>query len=57
MDKLIITVAITGGASPTSNIYLPKTPEEQVQATLEAYNEGASVVHIHARNPLLRGRG
>ena len=51
MDKLIITVAITGGASPASNPSLPKTPKEQVRATIDAYNAGASIVHIHARNP------
>ena len=51
MEKLIITAAITGGASPQGNPYLPKTPGEQVKATLEAYEAGASVVHIHARNP------
>jgi 3-keto-5-aminohexanoate cleavage enzyme len=51
MEKLIITAAITGGASPESNPYLPKTPEQQVKATLEAYQAGASVVHLHARNP------
>jgi 3-keto-5-aminohexanoate cleavage enzyme len=51
MEKLIITAAITGGASPEGNPYLPKTPKEQVKATLEAYQAGASVVHIHARNP------
>jgi len=51
MDKLIITAAITGGGSPASNPYLPKNPEEQVRATLDVYNAGASVVHIHARNP------
>ncbi len=51
MDKLIITVAITGGGSPSTNPYLPKTPKEQVTATIDAYNAGASVVHIHARNP------
>ncbi len=51
MDKLIVTCAITGGASPESNSYLPKTPAEQVQATIDCYNAGASVVHIHARNP------
>jgi 3-keto-5-aminohexanoate cleavage enzyme len=51
LDKLIVTVAITGGASPQSNPYLPKTPKEQVRATIDACNAGASVVHIHARNP------
>ena len=56
MDKLIVTCAITGGASPENNPYLPKTPAEQVQATIDCYNAGASVVHIHARNPET-GRG
>jgi len=56
MEKLIITAAITGGASPEDNPYLPKTPKEQVTATLEAHEAGASVVHIHARNPET-GRG
>lgn len=51
MEKLIITAAITGGGSPESNPDLPKTPKEQVQAALDVYNAGASVVHIHARNP------
>jgi 3-keto-5-aminohexanoate cleavage enzyme len=51
MDKLIITVAITGGSSPQGNPYLPKSPKEQVQATVDAWNAGASVVHIHGRNP------
>ncbi len=51
MEKLIITAAITGGASPEDNPFLPKTPKEQIEATLEAYEAGASVVHLHARNP------
>lgn len=51
MEKLIITVAITGGSSPQGNPYLPKTPKEQIQATIDAWNAGASIVHIHGRNP------
>lgn len=51
MDKVIITCAITGGASPASNPYLPKTPREQVEAAVEAFNAGASVIHIHGRHP------
>ncbi|HYA93161.1 MAG TPA: 3-keto-5-aminohexanoate cleavage protein [Thermodesulfobacteriota bacterium] len=51
MEKLIITAAITGGASPEDNPYLPKTPKEQAKAALEAYEAGAAVVHIHGRNP------
>lgn len=51
MDKLIITVAITGGSSPQGNPHLPKSPKEQVLSTVDAWNAGASVVHIHGRNP------
>jgi len=51
MEKLIVTAAITGAGSPESNPYLPKTPKEQIQATVDVYNAGASIVHIHARNP------
>ncbi len=52
MEKLIITAAITGGASPESNPYLPKTPKEQIQAAVDAYQAGAAIIHIHARNPV-----
>ena len=51
MEKLIVTAAITGGSSPQGNPYLPKTPKEQIQATVDAWNAGASIVHIHGRNP------
>ena len=51
MEKLIVTAAITGGASPADNPAKPKNPEEMVKATLECYDAGASVVHIHAINP------
>jgi uncharacterized protein (DUF849 family) len=51
MEKVIVTCAITGGASPAGNPYLPKTPAEQVVSAVEAFNAGASVIHIHGRNP------
>jgi len=51
MEKLIVTAAITGGASPKDNPYLPKIPKEQAKAALECYDAGAAIVHIHARNP------
>jgi 3-keto-5-aminohexanoate cleavage enzyme len=51
MDKLIMTVAITGGSSPQGNPYLPKSPKEQIVSAVDAWNAGASVVHIHGRNP------
>src|SRR5690349_7477960 len=49
---LIITVAITGavqGAEVNEN--LPETPEAQAHSTHEAWNAGASIVHVHARRP------
>ena len=47
---LIITVAITGGAQgQESNPHLPETPEQQARSTHEAWNAGASIVHVHAR--------
>lgn len=51
MEKLMITAAITGGASPQGNPYLPKNPREQIQAAVDAWNAGASIIHIHGRNP------
>ncbi len=49
---LILCVAITGGIQgKESNPNLPETPEEQVEQTLAAYEAGASMVHIHARDP------
>ena len=51
MEKVIVTCALTGGASPAGNPYLPKTPAEQVVSAVEAFTAGASVIHIHGRNP------
>jgi len=52
MPPLIISVAITGGGHGKEvNLNLPETPEEQANQTYEAYKAGASVVHVHARQP------
>ncbi|MGD9569955.1 MAG: 3-keto-5-aminohexanoate cleavage protein [Sedimentibacter sp.] len=49
---LIISCAITGGAhGKETNPNLPVTIEEQVQSAYEAYNAGASLIHIHTRDP------
>jgi len=50
-EPCIITVAITG-ALPTKEVTpaVPVTPEEQIESTQEAYEAGASLVHIHVRN-------
>lgn len=52
MNKVIITCAVTGGAhTPSMSPYLPVTPEEIAQQSIEAVAAGASIVHLHARDP------
>jgi len=52
MPPLIITCAITGGLQGKEvNPNLPETAEEQAKSTFEAYEAGASIVHVHARDP------
>ncbi len=51
-NKVIITVAQTGAlVSKAMNPGIPEQPEEIAQSALECYNEGAAIVHIHARDP------
>jgi len=50
-EKLIVTVATTGTfQGKEANPNHPEQPEEIAQAAYECWNEGASVVHIHARD-------
>ena len=52
MDKLIITAAITGSRIARDIApYIPITPEEITQSSLECWRAGASVVHLHVRDP------
>ena len=52
MRPVVIAVAITGSVPrKKDNPALPVTPPEQVESTHEAYEAGASLVHIHVRNP------
>lgn len=48
---LIICCAISGGIQgKESNSNLPETAEEQAQSAYDAYNAGASMIHVHVRN-------
>lgn len=50
-NKVIITVAQTGAlVTKAMNPGIPEQPDEIAQSALECYNEGAAVVHIHARD-------
>lgn len=51
--KVIITCAVTGAMhTPTMSEYLPITPEQIAQQSIEAVEAGASIVHLHARDPI-----
>jgi 3-keto-5-aminohexanoate cleavage enzyme len=51
-EPVIITVAITGAVpKKKDNPAVPVTPAEQVESTHQAFEAGASLVHIHVRNP------
>lgn len=52
MKPVVIAVAITGSVPrKKDNPAVPVTPAEQVESTHEAFEAGASLVHIHVRNP------
>ena len=49
---VIITVAITGAVPKKADSpAVPVRPAEQIESTHQAYEAGASLVHIHVRNP------
>ena len=51
-DKAIITAAVTGSIhTPTMSPYLPITPQQIADEAVRAYEAGAAVCHLHARNP------
>jgi len=50
MDKLIITCAISGAeVTKDHNPAVPYTVEEMVEEAYQAYQAGASIIHLHAR--------
>ena len=50
--SVIITCAVTGGIhTPTMSPYLPITPQEIAAEAIAAAEAGASIIHLHARNP------
>ncbi|MFO8056584.1 MAG: 3-keto-5-aminohexanoate cleavage protein [bacterium] len=51
-DKVILTAALAGGATTKSNNpNTPYTPEEFAEEAYRCWNEGCSIVHIHAKDP------
>lgn len=53
MHKVIITCAVTGAIhTPSMSPHLPVTPEEIIEASVEAAEAGAAIIHLHARDPV-----
>lgn len=51
-EKVIISCAVTGSIhTPSMSPYLPVTATEIADASLEAAEAGAAIVHLHTRNP------
>lgn len=51
-DKTILTCAVTGAIHvPSMSPHLPITPDEIAKEAIAAADAGASIVHIHVRNP------
>ncbi len=51
-NKVIITCAVTGSIhTPTMSPYLPYKPKDIADQAVAAAEAGASILHLHARNP------
>ena len=51
-NPVIITVAITGAVPrKEDNPAVPIDPQEQIESTHESFEAGATIAHIHVRNP------
>src|SRR5215212_557482 len=52
MEKFIISAAITGGMTvPGQSEAIPITPDERVDSAIGAHEAGATIVHLHVREP------
>jgi uncharacterized protein (DUF849 family) len=49
-DKIVVTCAVTGVLTDPKRFNVPVTPGEMAEATKQAYDQGASIVHTHFRS-------
>lgn len=50
--KVIISCAVTGSIhTPSMSPHLPVTPEQIAQSAIDAAKAGATILHLHVRNP------
>ena len=50
MDKAILTCALTGVLTDPKQHPVPVTPEQMAAEARDAFNAGASIMHVHLRN-------
>ncbi|WP_207957077.1 BKACE family enzyme [Rubrobacter tropicus] len=52
MEEVIISAAITGGMTvPGQSAAIPITPDEIIESAVGAHEAGATIVHLHVREP------
>ena len=52
MNRVIVTCALTGAQQgKEANPNLPEQPGEIIAQAVEAWQAGAAILHIHARDP------
>jgi len=52
VEKVIISAAITGGMTvPGQSAAIPITPDEIIESAVGAHEAGATIVHLHVREP------
>ena len=49
-DKVVVTCAVTGVLTDPAKFNVPVTPEQMAEATRQAYDAGATIVHAHFRS-------
>lgn len=55
-QKILVTAAVTGAGDTTEKSgYVPVTPKEIAQSAIESAKAGATVAHVHARDPKTGG--
>ena len=51
-NKVVVTCAVTGSIhTPTMSDALPYTPDQIATQSIDAAKAGASILHLHARDP------
>ncbi|MBM7572905.1 3-keto-5-aminohexanoate cleavage protein [Aquibacillus albus] len=55
-NKILLTAAVTGAGDTTAKSpHVPVTPKEIAQAAIESAKAGATIAHVHARDPKTGG--